>query len=82
MPQKPLKVAKKIQKPSGNRHGRKPNMKKGEEAHDGTLCSLDSAAALLTPLLQHAGAFDIKPKKSNLLQKYKDEKVRSGHTCT
>lgn len=48
MPQKPLKVAKKIQKPSGNRHGKKPNMKKG--------------------------AFDIKPKKTNLLQKYKDEK--------
>jgi hypothetical protein len=32
MPQKPLKVAKKIQKPTGNRHGKKPNMKKGEQA--------------------------------------------------
>jgi hypothetical protein len=30
MPQKPLKVAKKIQKPAGNRHGKAPKMKKGE----------------------------------------------------
>lgn len=48
MPQKPLKVAKKIQKPTGNRHGKQPKMK--------------------------IGKFDIKPKKVNLLQKYKDEK--------
>lgn len=48
MPQKPLKVAKKIQKPTGNRHGKKATMKKGK--------------------------FDIKPKKSGLLEKYKDEK--------
>lgn len=35
MPQKPLKVAKKIQKPTGNRHGKKPTMKKGEQLSHG-----------------------------------------------
>jgi hypothetical protein len=30
MPQKPLKVAKKIQKPTGNRHGKQPKMKIGK----------------------------------------------------
>jgi hypothetical protein len=78
MPQKPLKIAKKIDKTSGNRHGKAPKMKKGAQSINNSSSSavrLANSTETLCALVVLIGRFDIKPKKAALVAKYKDERV-------